>query len=98
VSLIEQLGRRPLIREIRRRLGLRLLVGFFEVRALTPEQEALAKKFREGIASALGVPPEAIREDVVKKWIVEWTKALVSEEYLREHPELLARLEKLGVV
>ena len=48
---------------------------------LTKAQRRLAQKFREGIAEALGVPPEAIREDVVERWIVEWTKAFVKPEY-----------------
>ena len=29
----------------------------------------------------------------MRKWVVEWTKALVSPEYLAKHPELLAMIE-----
>ena len=29
-----------------------------------------AEEFRRGMATALGVPPEAFREDVVQRWIV----------------------------
>lgn len=48
---------------------------------LTPEQKRLAEKFRRGIADVLGIPPEAIREDVVERWVVEWSKAFVKPEY-----------------
>ena len=49
--------------------------------ALTPEQRALAEEFRRGIASALGVPPEAIREDILVKWVKEWSRAFIKPEY-----------------
>jgi hypothetical protein len=49
--------------------------------ALTPAQKALIEKWKRGIASALGVPPEAIREDVAERWLEHWIKALVKEEY-----------------
>jgi len=48
---------------------------------LTPAQKALMEKFKRGIATALGVPPEAIREEVLAKWIIEWSKAFVKPEY-----------------
>jgi len=88
----KRLKERPLLKELRQRIGLRLLVGGLQVRTLTPQQEELMRRFRRGIADALGVPEEAIREDVLRKWVTEWTRALVTEEYLREHPELLAQL------
>jgi len=52
-----------------------------EIKVLTPEQKALIEKWKRGIASALGVPPEAIREDVAERWLEHWVKALVKEEY-----------------
>jgi hypothetical protein len=79
---------RERIKTVRTRLGL-----FAQVRALTPRQEELMLKFRKGLADALGVPEEAIREEVLRRWVVEWTRAIVSPEYLREHPELLAMIE-----
>ena len=82
----------PVLKRLRERIGLRLLVGFPQVRTLTPEQKELAERYKKAIASVLGVPEEAIREDVVEKWVAEWTKAFVKPEYLREHPELLAKL------
>ena len=41
----------------------------------------LAEKYREGIAEAIGVPPEAIREDVVEKRVEEWVKAFTKPEF-----------------
>jgi hypothetical protein len=54
---------------------------FGEIKELTPQQKALIEKWKRGIASALGVPPEAIREDVAERWLEHWIKALVKEEY-----------------
>jgi len=51
---------------------------------LTPAQKALAEKFKVGISSILGVPPEAIREEVVQKWVIEWSKAFVKPEYWKQ--------------
>ena len=48
---------------------------------LTPSQRTLARKFKEGIASVLGVPPEAIKEGIVEKWVKNWSKAWVKSEY-----------------
>ena len=50
----------------------------------TPENklEELARRFREGIANAIGVPPEAIREDKVRRWVENWVRAFVKPEYL----------------
>ena len=44
----------------------------------------LANRFREGIASALGVPPEYIREDRVRRWVENWAKAWIKPEYWDE--------------
>ena len=52
------------------------------IESLPPELRGIAEKFRQGIADALGVPPEAIREDVVVRWVTHWTKAFVKPEYL----------------
>jgi hypothetical protein len=52
-----------------------------ELKQLTPQQKALIEKWKRGIASALGVPPEAIREDVAERWLEHWIRALVKEEY-----------------
>jgi len=48
---------------------------------LTEAQKRLMEKFRTGIAEALGVPPEAIKEEPLERWIIEWSKAWVKEEY-----------------
>ena len=49
-----------------------------------PKLEELAQKFREGIAEALGVPPEYINEERVRKWVENWAKAWVKPEYWPE--------------
>ena len=54
---------------------------FGQAVSLTPKQKELAEKFKRGIAEVLGVPPEAIRDDVVAKWVTEWSRAFVKEEY-----------------
>jgi hypothetical protein len=51
---------------------------------LTEAQRRLAEKFKVGIAEALGVPPEAINQEVVERWIREWTKAFVKPEFWAE--------------
>lgn len=66
-----------ILERIRER-GIGIIPGEFE-----EAQERIARKFREGIASALGLPPEAIRDDIVKRWVKNWMKAFVKPEYLR---------------
>ena len=46
--------------------------------------ERLASKFREGIARAIGVPPEYISEEKVRKWVENYVKAFVRPEYWSE--------------
>jgi len=70
------LERRPLLRFLR---GQRVAV--LPETPLTPAQRALAERFKVGIAGALGVPPEAIKQEVVEKWVREWAKAFVKPEY-----------------
>ncbi|MEM2618761.1 MAG: hypothetical protein QW356_04670 [Candidatus Hadarchaeales archaeon] len=48
---------------------------------LTEAQRKLAESFKVGIALALGVPPEAIRQESIERWIREWTKAFVRPEW-----------------
>lgn len=59
--------------------------------ALTESQRRLAEEFKEGMASALGVPAEAIRQEVVEKWIVGWTRAMVKPEYYASEVRELGR-------
>ncbi len=56
----------------------------------------MADEFRRGMASALGVPPEAIREEIVQKWIVNWTRAFVKPEYWAEVAPTTDRIRELG--
>lgn len=64
--------------------------------ALTESQRQMAEEFRRGMADALGVPPEAIREDIVQKWIVNWTRAFVKPEYWAEVAPTTDRIRALG--
>ena len=80
----------PRLKKLPRLLGQAVAVTKLE--ELTPEQRQLMEKFREGIAEALGVPPEAIREDVLIKWVTEWSKAFIKPEYLTMYPEVARKL------
>lgn len=78
------------------------VLDFFRERAgvtpggLTETQRQMADEFRRGMADALGVPPEAIREDVVQKWIVNWTRAFVKPEYWAEVAPTTDKIRDLG--
>lgn len=48
---------------------------------LTPAQKALAQRLKEELAKTLGVPSEAINEEVVERWVINWSKAFVKPEY-----------------
>lgn len=68
---------------------------------LTPAQKVMAEEFRIGMAGALGVPPEAIREEIVQKWVVNWSRAFVKPQfwmqrgYIRKLGEDLAKMFQL---
>ena len=51
---------------------------------LTRKLKNLAEEYRKGIAEALGVPPEYIRQDVVEKWVREWARAFLVPEAFRQ--------------
>ena len=80
-----------------------LVLDFFRQRTgigggtLTESQQQMAEEFRIGMASALGIPPEAIREDLVTRWIVGWTKAFVKPEYWAEVAPTTDRIRALGI-
>lgn len=90
---------RPIFPIVRERA---LVLDFFRERAgvtvggLTESQTQMADEFRRGMASALGVPPEAIREEVVQKWLVNWTRAFVKPEYWAEVAPTTDRIRDLG--
>ena len=48
---------------------------------LTDEQKKLTTAFRQGLAQALGVPVENIREDVISNWLLNFTRAFVKPEH-----------------
>ena len=80
-----------------------LVLDFFRQRTgigggtLTESQQQMAEEFRIGMASALGVPPEAIRDDLVRNWIVNWTRAFVKPEYWAEVAPTTDRIRALGI-
>jgi hypothetical protein len=49
----------------------------------TPQEKALIEKWKRGIASALGVPREAIRDDVADQYLGWWVRLLVKQDYWR---------------
>lgn len=49
--------------------------------ALTPAEEALMMEFRRGMAEKLGVLPETINEGLLRKWILNWSRALAKPEH-----------------
>jgi hypothetical protein len=49
----------------------------------TSQEKALIEKWKRGIASALGVPREAIREDVADQYLGQWVRLLVKQDYWR---------------
>ncbi len=68
---------------------------------LSDEQKKLSAAFRQGMAQALGVPVENIREDVVSNWILNFTRAFVKPEHFDQTvmpPERQIRLfgQELG--
>jgi len=69
----------------------------FTAGTLTESQKQMAEEFRIGMSQALGVPPEAIREDLVTRWIVGWTKAFVKPEYWAEVAPTTDRIRALGI-
>ena len=42
--------------------------------------EEIAEKYKRGIAQAIGVSPEDINEEVVKRWAVHWLRAMIKPE------------------
>jgi hypothetical protein len=49
----------------------------------TSQEKALIEKWKRGIASALGVPREAIRDDVADQYLGQWVRLLVKQDYWR---------------
>jgi len=47
----------------------------------TSQEKALIEKWKAGIASALGVPREAIRDDVADQYLGQWVRLLIKPQY-----------------
>lgn len=79
----------PVLDFFRQKVGL-------TVGTLTESQKQMAEEFRIGMSQALGVPPEAICEDLVQKWIISYTHAFVKPEYWAEVAPTTDRIRDLG--
>jgi len=42
--------------------------------------EEIAEKYKRGIAQAIGIAPEDINDEVVKRWAIHWLRAMVRPE------------------
>lgn len=62
---------------------------------LPPHLQRLAVKYRNAVANVLGVPPEAIREDVVVRWVTQWAKAYLKPEWQHVIHSLIYNYEKV---
>ena len=47
----------------------------------TPQEKAVVEKLKRSISSALGLPPEALRDDVAEQYLGQWLRLLVKPEY-----------------
>jgi hypothetical protein len=50
------------------------------LQTLPPRFQAVAEKYKQGIAQALGISPEDINEEVVRRWAIHWLRAMVKPE------------------
>lgn len=73
---MERLKTRPLLGPL---FGEKL--GVTPGAELTEAQKRLAEEYRRGLAEALGVKPEAIRQEPIERWIRSFTRAFVKPEY-----------------
>jgi hypothetical protein len=45
-----------------------------------PRFQRIVERYKRGIAQALGVSPEDINEEVVRRWAIHWLRAMVKPE------------------
>jgi hypothetical protein len=64
----------------RPRLLLELAPSEQPVERFPPRFQAIAEKYKQGIAQALGISPEDINEAVVRRWAIHWLRAMVKPE------------------
>lgn len=74
---------RERVRRLRERIVYRLEYVGITPETLTESQKMLMERFATAISGVLGVPREAIREDVLQRWVINWSKAFVREEFWR---------------
>lgn len=49
-------------------------------RVSVPRKRELMEKYKMGLATAIGVKPEEIREDLLERWLVGWLRAIIKPE------------------
>jgi hypothetical protein len=57
-----------------------LLAQLFPISIPQSKVEEIAEKYKRGIAQAIGVAPEDINEEVVRRWAIHWLRAMVKPE------------------
>lgn len=50
-------------------------------RIAIPRKKELLEKYKTGLASAIGVRPEEIREEILERWLVNWLRAIIKPEF-----------------
>ena len=64
---------------------------------LPDTQNDLVQSFREGLAEGLGIPVEAISQEDMKNWLVQYIKAFISPEHMDKIAPSLSEIKALGV-
>ena len=62
----------PIINAIRDKTGVKT--------TLTPDEDSMTEEFIRGMAEQLGVSPETVNKELVKKWVVNWNRGLLKTE------------------
>jgi hypothetical protein len=50
------------------------------VERVPPRFQHIIERYKHGIAQSLGVSPEDINEEVVRRWAIHWLRAMVKPE------------------
>jgi hypothetical protein len=64
----------------RPRLLFELSPASLPVERIPPRFQHIVERYKQGIAQALGVSPEDLNEEVVRRWAIHWLRAMVKPE------------------